>query len=96
MDNPLTNSITEKTEQLTTIPLAKRARQRLLRDYPGVLAAVARKLQSRRSGLRSGSGFVNRVFHHQATSAKVYGAILDGFNQRIQAQHTVESTEANG
>jgi len=94
MASELTNSAAPVTEQLTTIPCSKRERQRLLRKYPGVLAEVTRKLQTRRR--RIDSGFVNRVFHRRGTSAKVYLAILDGFNRRIQAEHTAKQAGGNG
>lgn len=53
----------------TTIPGRRRERERLLRRFPGLEVAVARRYKVTRS-------LVCRVFHKQATSARIERGIM--------------------
>jgi hypothetical protein len=77
--------------EVITIPTRKRDRQRLLRENPGLLSAVARRH-------RTNVGFVCRVFHGQMTSGRVRAAILAELARR-QARDQFASNgaqEGNG
>ncbi len=67
------------TQQANTIPTRKRDRKRLLRQFPGLIRAVARRH-------RVSAGTVSRVFHGEDTSARVRAAILAEMERRMKGQ----------
>lgn len=66
----------EQTGQFTKIPGNKRERAKLSKMFPGLQAAVARKLKVRAAA-------VNQVWHGRSASARVEKALLEEMNRRL-------------
>ena len=78
-------------ENTITIPGRKRERRRLLRQFPGLISAVARQEKVGRS-------HVCRVFHNQSISDRISTALLRELTDR-QARNQFPSNgapEGNG
>lgn len=65
---------------LNELPTTKVARQKLLREHRGVLAAVARKLDVTDAA-------VSVVFSRRSKSARIEAALLDEFNARANGRN---------
>jgi len=72
---------------INTIPRRKAERQKLLKQFPGLLCAVARKfVGNQRSRYMSKASQVSQVFHGKATSQPVMEAILRELARRQAAE----------
>ena len=69
-------------ENTITVPGRKRERRRLLRQYPGLISAVARQEKVGRS-------HVCKVFHKQAISERISTALLRELAKRQAARNGV-------
>ncbi len=80
----MTDSLTHSPDDLTQLPRGRPERKRLLKRFPGVLSAVARKL-----GCRPAT--VGNVYNRHAGSARIERALLAEFNRRAQAEREAQA-----
>lgn len=77
----------EAAKYFTTIPGNRREREKLMKRFPGIQAAVAKRLRVR-------NGAVSQVWHLRSASYRITVALLEELNKRIAAERAQRSEVA--